>query len=180
VVLPTLPVWNIGFTVILLGVATYTDLRWRRIPNTLTFPAVGLGLILYLVLGGWKGLLLSMSGALLAPCILVLAHGGKGPGMGDIKLAAAIGALVGPPLAVVAMLMSMIAGGVVALIWMSKEWGMFGHGWLSAGIGKMMPARPKAVGGEPGNITIPYGLALALGTLMTLAVCLITGNNKWL
>lgn len=179
-VLPTLPVWNIGFTVILLGAATYTDLRWRRIPNTLTFPAVGLGLILYLVLGGWKGLLLSMSGALLAPSILVLAHGGKGPGMGDIKLSIAIGALVGPPLAVASMLMSMIAGGVVALIWMSREWGMFGHGWFNSGIGKLLPRRPEAVGGDAGSITIPYGLALAVGTLATLAVCLWTGMNKWL
>ena len=38
---------------------------------------------------GWVGLVLALSGAVLAPALLLLMHGGRGIGMGDLKLAAA-------------------------------------------------------------------------------------------
>lgn len=179
---PTLPFWSMGFSVILVGIASYTDLRWRRIPNVLTFPAMGCGLILYLVTGGWEGLLLSLSGALIAPSILSLVHGGKGPGMGDIKMAAALGAILGPTLGVVAMLMSMIVGGVIAALWVSVEWGMFGHGWLDDGVGRLFgrsPKEPAVERKDVSGVAIPYGVALAIGTLLTLVVCLWTGKEQW-
>ena len=171
-----------GFTVIIIGAATYTDLRWRRIPNYLTFPAIGSGLILYLVTGGWEGLLLSVSGALLAPSILSLLHGGKGPGMGDIKLAAALGALLGPSLGTVAMLLSMIVGGLLAAVWVSKEWGFFGHGWFGNSIRRVLFRQDGGTTGarkDVSGVAIPYGLALAVGTLLTLVVCLWTGKEHW-
>jgi prepilin peptidase CpaA len=172
-----------GLTVILLGAASYTDLRWRRIPNYLTFPATGAGLLLYLVTGGWLGLLLSIGGALLAPSILYLAHGGKGPGMGDIKLAAALGALLGPALGAVAMLLSMIAGAGVAMVWMAKEWGIFGYGKMRAGISRSLSRRAPDAGGKSpqtvGRLAFPYGLAIAIGTLLTLVVTLWTGTQNW-
>lgn len=181
--MPTVSTFNMGFTVILLGAASYTDIRWRRIPNYLTFPAIGIGLALSLATGGWLGLLLSLGGTLLAPSILVLAHGGKGPGMGDIKLAAALGALLGPALGAVAMVISMIAGAGVAMVWMAKDWGIFGHGRLKEGITRLLSRRSRktteAPSRNPGGLTIPYGLALAVGTLLTLAVCLWTGTQHW-
>jgi prepilin peptidase CpaA len=172
-----------GFTVILLGAASYTDLRWRRIPNYLTFPAIGVGLVLSLATDGWLGLLLSLGGAVLAPSILVLAHGGKGPGMGDIKLAAALGALLGPALGAAAMIVSMIAGAGVAMVWMAKEWGIFGHGKVKEGITRSLSRRGRRTEGGPslntGGLAIPYGLALAIGTLLTLVVSLWTGTQHW-
>ena len=180
--MPTLPVWSMGFAVILVGIASYTDLRWRRIPNVLTFPAMGCGLILYLVTGGWEGLLLSLSGALLAPSILSLVHGGKGPGMGDIKMAAALGALLGPTLGVVAMLLGIIVGGVIAALWVSVEWGMFGHGWLNDWMARVFGRSRKSPAAERKDVSgvaIPYGVALAIGTLLTLVVCLWTGKEQW-
>jgi Flp pilus assembly protein protease CpaA len=102
--------------------------------------------------------------------------------MGDIKLAAALGALLGPSLGTVAMLLSMIAGGVVAAIWLSKEWGMFGHGWLNKGIRRAFTSSlgEKAVARKDvSEVAIPYGLALAIGTLLTLVVCLWTGKEHW-
>jgi len=179
-----LPYWSMGTTVVLVGAASYTDIRWRRIPNVLTFPAIGVGLILHLIAGGWEGLLLSLSGTLLAPCLIVLMHAGKGPGMGDIKLAAALGALLGPSLGTLAMLLSMIMGGVVALVWMMNAWGGMGHGRLARGTGRLLSKKRStpAATQEPynlGALTFPYGVAIALGTLLSLVVCLWTGTENW-
>ena len=118
----------------------------------------------------------------MAPSILSLLHGGKGPGMGDIKLAAALGALLGPSLGTVAMLFSTIVGGLVAVVWMSKEWGFFGHGWLGNSIQRVLSRRSggtSAVKKDISGVAIPYGLALAVGTLLTLVVCLWTGKEHW-
>jgi Flp pilus assembly protein protease CpaA len=79
--------------------------------------------------------------------------------MGDIKLAAALGALLGPSLGTVAMLLSMIAGGVVA---------------FTSSLGEKAVARK-----DVSEVAIPYGLALAIGTLLTLVVCLWTGKEHW-
>ena len=177
-----LPIWSMGSTIVLLGAASYTDIRWRRIPNVLTFPAIALGLVLHLITGGWEGLLLSISGTLLAPCVLHLMHGGKGLGMGDIKLAAALGALLGPSLGTLAMLLSMVSGGFLAIAWILKEWGFFGQ--LTSF--KNQPPKPIDSRGQDEKalkdvtkMTIPYGVAIALGTLLTLVVCLWTGKESW-
>lgn len=180
--LSNMTLWSMGCAAALLCAATFTDLRWRRIPNYLTFPAIAIGLVLYLLTGGWKGLLLSLSGAIVAPSMLSLAHGGKGLGMGDIKLSMALGALLGPAVGAVAMLLSMIAGAGVAMIWMIKETGMFGHGTLSAVIGRVLSKEPASGGNKQenlGGLTIPYGVAIAIGTLTTLVICLWTGNENW-
>ncbi len=42
-------------TVIVLGVATFTDLRSRRIPNWLVFPFLGCGIVVSGWLHGWHG-----------------------------------------------------------------------------------------------------------------------------
>lgn len=180
--LSNMTLWSMGCAAALLCAATFTDLRWRRIPNYLTFPAIMIGLVLYLLAGGWKGLLLSLSGAVLAPSMLSLAHGGKGLGMGDIKLSMALGALLGPAVGAVAMLLSMIAGAGVAMVWMIKETGMFGYGALNKILGRVLSkeliSRENAET-NPGGLTIPYGVAISIGTLTTLVICLWTGNENW-
>jgi Flp pilus assembly protein protease CpaA len=104
--------------------------------------------------------------------------------MGDLKLGAALGALLGPALGTLAMLLSMAAGGIVAIVWMLREWGMFGHGWVSSRVGRLFPNRRRGVEvaetKDVSGVTIPYGVALAIGTLLTLVVCLCTGKRNWL
>ena len=160
------PIWSTGASVVLVCIASFTDLRWRRIPNYLTFPAIVFGLVTHTTDRGWEGLLLSISGLLLAPCVLSLLHLGRGPGMGDIKLAAALGANLGPPLGALAMLVSAIAGGFLAVLWVL--------------MGSLRSSRNSTESERPvGSTPIPYGVALTVGTLITLAAYWWTGLNQW-
>src|SRR5579859_2753636 len=82
--------------VTVLAIAAVTDLRKRRIPNMLTFPALGFGILLNSAFAGVDGLKSSGEAALLAIAVLLPLYMFKGMGAGDVKLMAAIGALKGP------------------------------------------------------------------------------------
>ena len=107
----SLPIWCAALTTALVGTAMITDLRWRRIPNVLTLSGFATALVVRIAFQGWVGLGLALGGAVLAPLLLLALHGGKGLGMGDLKLAGAIGAFLGPVLAITMILVSAVAGG---------------------------------------------------------------------
>jgi prepilin peptidase CpaA len=168
---PSAPI--IGTTVVLLVGATVTDLRARRIPNFLTFPAVGAGVVLHSVQEGWWGLALSLAGALMAPGVLMLLRAFRRLGMGDVKLAMAVGALLGPAAGALAMLSSCIAGGFLAFACMLRP-GSAGARYISPFfIGVPVLSRVYSASTEPSSetpiatLTIPYGVAIAVGTLLT-------------
>ena len=83
-------------TVTVLGVATFTDLRSRRIPNWLVLPFLVAGFAVSGWLYGWHGILQSLEGAGLALAIYGLLFFLGGMGAGDVKLCIAIGAWIGP------------------------------------------------------------------------------------
>jgi prepilin peptidase CpaA len=80
-------------------VASVTDLRDGRIPNWLTFPTMLAGLLGNAILRGFAGASESLIGIVLCtlvPGIVYQFSRGQGIGGGDIKLFAALGALLGP------------------------------------------------------------------------------------
>ncbi len=176
-------IWCITLTTIVVAVAVTTDLLWRRIPNFLTFPAFVLAVVVRVFFQGWTGLGLALAGAALAPVLLLLLHGGKGIGMGDLKLTAVIGAAFGPVMAVVMVLLSAVAGGVISIAAMLKSGGQLA--WLVNMISIGLPFRRKKeennapVESRPSIEAIPYGLAIGAGSLMTSAVYWWTGNENW-
>jgi prepilin peptidase CpaA len=101
---------------VVLALATYTDLRRRRIPNVLTFSAVGVGLVLNLALGGFEGVRDSAQGAGLGLAMLFPLFMLRWMGAGDVKLMAAIGAIKGPEFVFYACLWAAVFGGAIALI----------------------------------------------------------------
>jgi prepilin peptidase CpaA len=179
-----LSLWCIILTIAVVVMAVITDLRWRRIPNLLTFPAFFVAIAIRMFFQGWVGLALALSGAVLAPTLLLLMHGGRGIGMGDLKLAAVIGALLGPAMALVTMLITAIAGGLLAVATLLKPGGsltqlfstlMIGIPFLKKNRGEATPVETN----NPASATIPYGVAIGVGSLITLAVYWWTGNENW-
>src|SRR5712672_1486148 len=76
--------------------AAITDVRDRRIPNRLTYLAMIAGLVLQAAVHGWRGLLLGLVGGLLFGGVFLIFHLVRAMGAGDVKLAAALGCIIGP------------------------------------------------------------------------------------
>ena len=156
-----------------VGIAVVTDVRSRRIPNSLTLPALVAALIVRFAFQGWPGLGLALLGAIIAPVVLLIVHTGRGIGMGDLKLAAAVGAFFGPVAAVVAMLVSAILGGLLAMALLMQRGQLLADffGLFLVGIpflkGKQQTGLPASA--APAVTTMPYGVAIAIGSLTTLA-----------
>ena len=110
----SVPIWAALPALIVAALAARTDVRERRIPNRLTFPALLLGLLTHLALGGREGFLAALAGAAVAGAVLLPGWLMRWMGAGDVKLMAAAGAWLAFPHAGVALLASLIAGGVIA------------------------------------------------------------------
>src|SRR5271154_3569176 len=104
-------------TLIVLTVATFTDMRSRRIPNWLVLPFMLAGIVVSSCLQGWHGLAQSLEGLALGAVLFGILCMMGGMGMGDVKLLAAIGAWIGPGQLILAVVITGIAGGVMALGW---------------------------------------------------------------
>jgi prepilin peptidase CpaA len=150
-------------TLIVLAVATFTDLRSRRIPNWLVLPFMLAGLVASAWMGGWNGLGHSFAGLGLGILIYGFLFWVGGMGAGDVKLAAAIGAWIGPVQLFIALIVTAMAGGVMILLWA-----------LWAFVIKRLVRRSKDSEGEqkPALNTflkrkMPYAPAIAVGTLIS-------------
>ncbi|MFZ0747177.1 MAG: A24 family peptidase [Terracidiphilus sp.] len=161
-------------TVFVLAVATFTDLRSRRIPNWLVLPFMVAGVGVSFGPASWHGISIGQSleglglGALLFG---ILAFMG-GMGMGDVKLCAAIGAWVGPKQLIMALVMTGIVGGFMAIGWAALG-GFLGElftgtgdllfGWRKRG----MHTDPALTLSNPKAHKMPYAPAIAIGALMS-------------
>ena len=110
---------NIFLIIFLSGIliaAAVNDLRTQRIPNLLTYPAMGIALGYHFMMSGLDGLLFSAGGLALGIAIFILPYLMGGMGAGDAKLMGAVGAILGAKGVFVAFLFTAIAGGIYALI----------------------------------------------------------------
>lgn len=159
-------------TVVVLMIATVTDLRSRRIPNWLTLPFLVTGPILMTWLNGWHGLFHSVEGIGLGALVYGIFFVMGGMGMGDVKLCAAIGAWIGPGQLLVALVVTGLAGGMMAVCW--AICGGFlgelfsGSGDLVFGFGKRgLKPHAELVLSNPLARKMPYAPAIAIGTLIS-------------
>jgi len=153
--------------VAVLVVATFTDVRSRRIPNWLVFPFFVLGLVVSGWLQGWHGVEMSFAGAGLGLLIYGLLFWVGGMGAGDVKLCAAIGAWIGPSQMLISLIFTALVGGAMALTWAAfggflKE--LFLHtGDLAFGAKERGEITLK----NPLRRKMPYAPAIAVGTLIS-------------
>lgn len=146
--------------------AAIVDLRTRRIPNVLTASLAGIGL--GLAASGISGVsvLASCGGMLLGLLLMMPGHALGSTGAGDVKLMAAVGAIVGPALIVSAFLFTAVVGGVLAVIVAARRKRLAatvsGAGRLVAA-GSELRAEIRAV---PASSRFAYGPAIALGSVL--------------
>ncbi|MCR9105779.1 MAG: A24 family peptidase [Gammaproteobacteria bacterium] len=155
---------------ILFGVllaAAWMDIRVRRIPNWLTYPAILLGLALALLQGGVPLFLNHLLGFFVAglPMLLLFVSGTLGGG--DVKLMAAVGAFIGFPLVFNALISTFMLGGLFALlilIWQGRIFRMTSYAWRSVAFKVNLLSTPPAALPVYKD-SLPFGLAIALGSI---------------
>lgn len=140
-------------------------MRRLRIPNVLSLGGAALGLALWTLHAGMSGLFSSIGGLLVGAGIFLPFYLLKGMGAGDVKLMGAVGTFLGPHHVLLASITVALFGGAIAALealrqgrlWdaVAGAFRIFGGRLPSGKIGK---ARPQDV--------IPYGLAIAAGTLL--------------
>ena len=99
----------------LAGAACWFDVRTRRIPNWLTFPAAALGLVAATLAHGGHGTVSSAAGFLVGLALFFPLFVLKGLGAGDVKLMGALGAWLGTSVIFGVAFYTTLAGGVLAL-----------------------------------------------------------------
>lgn len=156
-------------------IALVTDVRARRIPNWLTATGLVLGLAGNMVVsalsdglsGSLSGGLSALAGAvlgfgLLFPFYLIRAAGvGRAIGAGDVKLLAALGAIVGPPALVSIAVYGALAGALQAIVILATErrLSLLLHQTL------VMHGAPTLSGRKA-----PYAVAITAGVFLTIVL----------
>lgn len=159
-------------TLIVLAVATFTDLRSRRIPNWLVLPFLIGGIAVSAWFHGWHGIVQSLAGLIVGALLFGILCWMGGMGMGDVKLCAAIGVWIGPSQMLTALVLTGIAGGLIALCWavaggfvgeMFSGTGELIFGWKKRGL----RPHPQLALDNPSARKMPYAPAIAIGTLIS-------------
>ncbi|MBZ5491538.1 MAG: A24 family peptidase [Acidobacteriia bacterium] len=150
--------------------AAITDVRDRRIPNRLTYLAMIAGLVLQAAVHGWRGLLQSLAGGLLFGGVFLIFHLVRAMGAGDVKLAAALGCIIGPAGSWQVMFATAVAGGALAILVMvftGRVLKTLRNTLAVVGFHAVHGLRthPEVNLDNPTAVRLPYGLAFAAGTL---------------
>lgn len=175
--LPPLGV-NILLTVLIV-VAAIFDIRYRRIPNWLTLSGVVTGVALNSFLyQGLPGLKLSLAGLGVAFGSYMLLYLVRGMGAGDVKLMAAIGAMVGFRDWFGIFLVTALIGGVAGIALVAARGRLLRTFWnIGFILSELKQGRPAYVRNEeldvrsPKAMGLPHGAVIAAGTLVFLGTC---------
>jgi len=144
--------WLFSIAALIAVLATAEDLWRRRISNKTTVGALALGLGAHTALYGLPGLGSALAGALAGLLVFLVFFLVGGMGGGDIKLMAGFGAIAGLGRILPATLLTAIAGGLYAMVYLLVR--------KIRGKSQPQAAEPEA---------IPYAPAISLGVLLSFA-----------
>lgn len=162
--------WAITTLTVGLVIAVFSDLLVRRIPNAVTFCMVIVALVLHTWFGHWQGLMFSLTGLFAGLLCFLPLYAFAAMGAGDVKLVTAVGAVVGAKVVFMAALMTIIAGGVLALAYVTARGGlpaMVRRYFLMFRL--LLVGQPEYISpaqGEAAGLRFPYALAIACGTAL--------------
>jgi prepilin peptidase CpaA len=170
-----LPVVNQLMLAMIVVVAAVYDFRYRRIPNWLVLTGLVLALVVNTFLAGWGGLELSLIGAGIAFAVYFPLYLLRGMGAGDVKLMAAIGALVGWRDWIAILFLTAIVGGIAAVALLARR-SQLRRGFSNAGylVLQLLSFRlPYARREEldiqsEKSVKLPHGVMIAWGSLLFL------------
>lgn len=168
-----------GVLIALLVAAACIDVKSNRIPNWLTFGGAVYGLLYNTVFplsGDSLGVLFALKGLGLGLAMLLPMYLLRAMGAGDVKLMAMAGAFLGASATFSAAIATLIAGGILAVcvaLWRGvmdctlRNVAMMLRGTMftvATGVGGLgVPEGPSAS-------KLPYGVAIAVGTIGYLVV----------
>jgi Flp pilus assembly protein protease CpaA len=156
---------RIALMVAAAAIAVVTDVRERCIPNVLTVPLAVAGLGIGAVSGGLDGLVMAFAGGLTGVLLFLLPVAKLGWGMGDLKLAAAVGAVGGPNFVLWMALYATAAGGLFGVVWLTRQ------GQFARVVGGMQgDLRSRQAPGARSGLSIPYAVPLAAGMAIALLI----------
>ncbi len=151
----------------------YYDVRYRRIPNLLVLGLLIGGLTINISFGGLGGALTSLEGFALAFLPMFLIHLFGAMGAGDVKLFGAVGSVIGVSMVPLTFVVVVMLGAALAVYTMLRSGTMFStlHGVLRIFVG-IMPGweMPRFAIPPDRKHTIPYGVAIMLGSLVAAVV----------
>lgn len=154
-------------------IITYYDVRYRRIPNAFVIATLISGLIVNTIYGGLNGLLASLGGCAIAFILMFILHVFGAMGAGDVKLFAAVGSLIGTQLVLPTFLIVILTGGALALLLMLHTGAVRATMYrvLQILVG-LLPGweMPRFAVPADRRHTIPYGVAITFGSLISLAI----------
>jgi len=154
----------------LVVVCATTDVLKGKIYNAVTYPAIGIGIILAGLSKGEPTLMNSLLGLGMGflPLFIVFVLGGMGGG--DVKLMAAIGAVKGYPFIVYAMFYSGLVGGLLAIITMIWRGVFFKsmHNILRTMVTSVIPGFKTVPLDPKDSYPIHFGFAICMGTMWVL------------
>ena len=161
------------FLAAILLIAVTSDIRFRKIPNWLTYSSMIVGIAYHTWMRGIDGFLFSVGGVVLGVAFLFVIYILGGGGAGDAKLMGAIGGFLGPTGVCRAFFLTAIIGGIYVLIYLAlkgylwqavKRYGTLLKTFLLTKEFIYIP--PPKTEKKP---RLAYGLAIALGTIIYVA-----------
>lgn len=158
----------------LLAVAGVTDYRWMRIPNWLTVAGALIGLASSTLAAArpLDGFMWALAGLATGFAILLPFYALRVMGAGDVKLMAAIGAFLGLPAILYAVLFTFITGGIAALAFaishrasrrMADNVGAIAMSMALSAVTGTSPAAALRQAGTVGKL--PYAISIGIGTV---------------
>lgn len=151
--------------------AAVWDITTRRIPNPLVLVAFVLGLVLHFTFDGWHGVGAALLSGLIAGAVFFAFFVAGGMGGGDVKLMAAVATLYGFANMPSLLVLTSLAGGVMALVLAARHRrlketlmnvGMIAAHHTQEGFA---PHETHNVRNESA-LRLPYGVAIAMGCLL--------------
>lgn len=159
--------------IVVLIVSLTTDIKARKILNAVTLPTILFSFIFHAISMGFEGFLFSGKGFLVGLGLLLLPYVLGGMGAGDVKLMAAIGALMGTSFVFYSFIYTALIGGIIALALIVKKRGIlnpiksffFNVTFYRSNLGSMLITDKEE---KQSSISFPYGVAIVLGTVCNL------------